>query len=233
MNNEYVYFVLVDVAHIVLLKYFKYFNKDLIEICPPVMSYYITESEATLWDDININHSDRQYKRSKFMENKDLIVRLDDFKILFSFFKNCYHKINLYNPQDTYTFGFIKPTINDYALPYCVKNGIKLVPVIFLEGSLEMLNNEIVNIDNWELAYLKFCCKLMGIKNKYYIENTWQAISIDTLKQYYSPEESIFKELWPKSWKIPQLFNNDTNKPICWIIHPSSSLDYEIIEWYV
>lgn len=176
-------------------------------------------SEAILLDEINENHSDKMYKDTKFTENKDLIVRLEDVKNFCVFLENCYNRVHCFNPQETYPFGFLRST-HGFIVPYYIKNGIKLIPVILFEGALPILSDQIVNVENWELAYLKFCCMLMGFKNKYYFRNTCSMINIDILKQYFSFEEMNFEEFWPTSKEMFELFKCNKNSAYCWILRP-------------
>lgn len=220
LDSQHEYFVSVHIVHIVLLsKSLLYFDEDLIQKCTPVRSYYIMASEANLLNEINENHSDKMYKDTKFMENKDLVVSLEDVKYFCVFLEKCYNRVHRFNPQETYPFGLIKST-NGRIVPYYIMSGIQLIPCILFEEALPILGDQIVNFENWELAYLNFCFMLMGFTNKYYVGNTCSMISINILKQYFAFEQMNFEEFRPTIKGMFKLFKCNKNSPYCWILQP-------------
>ena len=45
-------------------------------------------------------------------------------------------------------------------MPYTVKEGTKYVPLFYFEGETDHLKLKSETVNGWDLAYLKFCCKV-------------------------------------------------------------------------
>ena len=45
-------------------------------------------------------------------------------------------------------------------VPYTVKEGTKYVPLFYFEGETDHLKLKSETVNGWDLAYLKFCCKV-------------------------------------------------------------------------
>ena len=45
-------------------------------------------------------------------------------------------------------------------VPYTVKEGTKYVPLFYFEGETDHLKLKSESVNGWDLAYLKFCCKV-------------------------------------------------------------------------
>ena len=45
-------------------------------------------------------------------------------------------------------------------VPYTMKEGVKYVPLFYFEGETDHLKLKSDKVDGWDLAYLKFCCKV-------------------------------------------------------------------------
>lgn len=101
-----------------LSKYLNYLHQD-IHSCTCVRSYYITETESRLLNDINIKHCDSQFGRSMFT-HKDLVVRLSDVSKFWMFLDVCYRKLSMGNSgAQSEKCGFIR--INkESVVPYTV-----------------------------------------------------------------------------------------------------------------
>ncbi|KAL5239052.1 hypothetical protein ACI65C_006462 [Semiaphis heraclei] len=49
---------------------------------------------------------------------------------------------------------------------------------------------------DWNLANLKFCCKIMGVKDEWFHCDYWPVVSFDHIKNSLPPETD-FKDFWP------------------------------------
>lgn len=57
-----------------------------------VTSYYVTEAESKLLNDINEDHCEGQFGSEKFTE-EDVIIKLEDVQEYYRFLQVCYHKL--------------------------------------------------------------------------------------------------------------------------------------------
>lgn len=76
----------------VLHKYLNFLHQDIYS-CTCVRSYYITEMEARLLNEINQKHCENQFGRDLFTQ-KDLVVRLSDVNKFWNFLDVCYRKLS-------------------------------------------------------------------------------------------------------------------------------------------
>lgn len=101
-----------------LNKYLNYLHQDIYN-CTCVRSYYITDAESRLLNEINQKHCDNQFGRDLFTL-KDLVVRLDDVNKFYTFLDVCYRKLMMGNSgAHSEKCGFIR--INkESVVPYTV-----------------------------------------------------------------------------------------------------------------
>lgn len=101
-----------------LNKYLNYLHQDIYN-CTCVRSYYITDGESRLLNEINQKHCDNQFGRDLFT-HKDLVVRLDDVNKFYTFLDVCYRKLMMGNSgAHSEKCGFIR--INkESVVPYTV-----------------------------------------------------------------------------------------------------------------
>ena len=132
--------------------------------CHCIRSYYITDAEAKLLNEINIKHADLHFGKEAFT-TKDLVVRMSDAKEFYKFLDLCYKKLVCKKSNASDRCGFFR--INrESVVPYTVKDGTKYVPLFYFEGETDHLKLKSDAVDGWDLAYLKFCCKVQGIRNE-------------------------------------------------------------------
>lgn len=191
-------------------KYLSYLHSDLYN-CTCIRSYYITEAESKLLNEINMKHCDQQFGREQFTI-KDLVVRLADSKEFYTFLEVCYSKLtsgtnqNLANSHKPDKCGFIR--INkESVVPYTVKGGLKYVPLFYFEGETENLKLKAEKLEGWDLSYLKFCCKVQGIRNELFASETCSVISLNDIKSYFPPGTN-FEDYWPSKVMDSQLLVN-------------------------
>jgi hypothetical protein len=223
INGEQLKFVSVRMAETQLLSnYLHYLHAD-IYTCTSVRSHFITDSEAKLLNEINQKHVDCIYGKESFFAGKDYIVRLEDVHEFYSFIEVCYKKL-LCNiaPGRREKCGFIRIN-SESVVPYCIKDGQKYVPLFYFEGETENLKHRAVKLENWNLAYLKFCCKVQGIRNELFASDSCTVTSLDDIKNYFPPETN-FEEYWPAKVVDTQLLTNQksshVNPPGAWIRAP-------------
>lgn len=190
-----------------LNKYLNYLHQDIYS-CTCIRSYYITEAESRLLNEINARHCDNQFGRELFT-TRDLIVRLSDANEFYNFLDVCYSKLiqGTCNPKDR--CGFIR--INkESVVPYTVKNDNKYVPLFYFEGETDNLKLKADKLEGWDLSYLKFCCKVQGIRNELFAHDSCSVISLNAIKSYFPPGTG-FEDYWPSKVVDSQLLLNGKN----------------------
>ncbi|KAI8433989.1 hypothetical protein MSG28_012140 [Choristoneura fumiferana] len=195
-------YVAVRMVEIKLLnKYLNYLHADIYS-CTCIRSYYITEIEARLLNEINSRHCDGQFGRDPFTQ-KDLVVRLLDAYEFYNFLDVCYNKLLRGTTNSKDKCGFIR--INkESVVPYTVRDGQKFVPLFYFEGETDNLKLKADQLKGWDLSYLKFCCKVQGIRNELFASETCSVISLSDIKSYFPPGTE-FEEYWPNKVVDSQL----------------------------
>lgn len=204
-----------------LNKYLNVLHQDLYN-CTSVRSYYITDVEARLLDEINFRHCDQCFGKEKF-SMKDLIVRLSDAQKFQQFLDVCYKKLtNCSTPNDK--CGFIRIN-SESVVPYTYRDGQKMVPLFYFEGETDNLKLKADSLSGWDLSYLKFCCKVQGIRNELFASETVAVISLDDIKSYF-PQGTIFEDYWPNKVVDTQLLvaQKSHNSTINWTHPPPKQL---------
>ena len=57
-------------------------------------------------------------------------------------------------------------------------------------------------VDGWDLAYLKFCCKVQGIRNERFAnEDVCKVVALEEIKGHF-PSGTMFEEYWPAKGSI-------------------------------
>lgn len=161
--------------------------------CTYIRSFYVNELEARLLNEINSRHCDYQFGRDAFTV-RDLIVRLSETIQFFHFLEMCYNRVFRGIPTKD-KCGFIR--INkESVVPYTVRDGQKYVPLFYFEGETDNLKQKSDQLKGWDLVYLKFCCKVQGIRNELFASETCSVISLTDIKSYF-PVGTHFEEYWP------------------------------------
>lgn len=203
----------------VLNKLLNYLHQDLYN-CTNIRSYYITETEARLLNEINFKHCDYQFGREQFT-SRDLIVRMSDANEFYQFLGHCYAKlVNNVDPESMDRCGFIR--INrESVVPYTVYNDQKYVPLFYFEGETDNLKQRADKLEGWDLSYLKFCCKVQGIRNELFAHDSCSVISLNDIKNYFPPG-TLFEEYWPKKNLDSQLLisRNSNQQQVQWTRQP-------------
>lgn len=184
-----------------LNKYLHYLHQDIYS-CTCVRSYYITEAESRLLNEINHKHCDSQFGRDMFTL-KDLVVRLSDANKFYQFLDVCYKKLIMGSTGPSDKCGFIR--INkESVVPYTVRDTEKFVPLFYFEGETDNLKLKADYLNGWDLSYLKFCCKVQGIRNELFASDQVAVISLIDIKSYF-PTGTEFEDYWPSKVVESQL----------------------------
>lgn len=192
-------------------KYLSYLHSDIYS-CTCIRSYYITEAESKLFNEINVKHCDNHFGREQFT-CRDLVVRLSDAKEFYKFLDVCYTKLTAGTNANmtggrhkAEKCGFIR--INkESVVPYTVKDDLQYVPLFYFEGETENLKLKAEKLEGWDLSYLKFCCKVQGIRNELFASETCSVISLSDIKSYFPPGTG-FEDYWPSKVMDSQLLVN-------------------------
>merc|ERR1712127_770244 len=158
-----------------------------------------TDSESKLLNEINLKHTDCSYGKEAFT-SKDLVVRLKDAKEFHKFLDLCHKKLVLKKSNASDRCGFFR--INgESVVPYTVKEGTKYVPLFYFEGETEHLKLKSEVVDGWDLAYLKFCCKVQGIRNELFANDVCKVVALEEIKGHF-PSGTTFEDYWPAKGSI-------------------------------
>lgn len=188
--------------HLLLKKYLHNLDADIYRSCTDVRGFVITDLEAKVLNYINDKHYGKDFK---FLAGKDYIVRLEDFCNFYMFIEVCYTKLlcnNTSGHKDKCGFICIG---SESIVPYCTIDSKKYVPIFFFEGDTDHLIPSTLKLVNWHLAYLKFCCKLLGVKAKWFDGDTWLVTDLNHIKSLYPPETE-FEDFWPPHLSDSYLF---------------------------
>ncbi|VVC45061.1 Hypothetical protein CINCED_3A013979 [Cinara cedri] len=220
-NGETLNYVSVQIAETHPLS--KYIISLLVKLytCPAVKSFFITEFEAQLLNNIN---KDQFYGKGQFYGGKDCIVRLEDVKELYAFIEACFKQL-LCNTASARQrkCGFI--SINSkFAVPYSIKDNHKYIPLFCFEGEIDSLSQHAIKLENWDLAYLKFCSRVQGVRNELETSDSCTVVRLDDIKKYFSFDTN-FEEYWPSNVADLQVFPDEKtfNASSSWIRVPDPS----------
>ncbi len=197
--------------------------------CTCVRSYYITEAESRLFNEINHKHCDSAFSREMFTL-KDLVVRLSDATKFYQFLDICYKKLIMGTNGPSDKCGFIR--INkESVVPYTVRDGEKFVPLFYFEGETENLKLKAESLSGWDLSYLKFCCKVQGIRNELFASDSVHVISLVDIKSYF-PTGTEFEDYWPSKVVDHQLLVStprNSNNARHWTKQPQAPPPKQVI----
>lgn len=196
--------------------------------CHCIRSYYITDAESKLLNDINLRHTDCYFGKEAFT-TKDLVVRLKDAKEFYRFLDlvstydvfpsftrsfngrigkeiyctrlfQCYKKLVMKKSNASDRCGFFR--INgESVVPYTVREGVKYVPLFYFEGETDNLKMKSDQVEGWDLAYLKFCCKVQGIRNELFAADICRVVALEEIKGHF-PQGTTFEDYWPAKGSI-------------------------------
>ena len=176
-----------------------------------VPSYFISQQEADLLNEINKTHCAAQFGKNPFTP-QDLVVKLQDVQSFHSFLRTCFKKlVNKHHYHSKYC-GFLRVD-GQGIVPYTVKDTIKYIPLFYFHDETEILKKQTIVISNWELAYLKFCCKIQGIRKELLDTYTCYVVSLEVVRQHL-PNKTLFEEWWPQRTSEVIKLSSTSHPPI-------------------
>jgi len=198
VNGKHLKFVATHMAENgIFKKYLHNIHPYIYTECTPVKAYVITYSEVKILNYINETYYGKG-KEYQYFAGIDYIVRLEDIHNFYLFLEICYEKL-LCNVNSGYKnlCGFIRVNSDPYScVPYFTQDGQKYVPFFYLAGDTEHLRQRAVKLENWNLAFLKFCLKLHTVKKELFPGDSCLVITFDNVKNFYPPE-TLFEDIWP------------------------------------
>lgn len=189
-----------------------YLNTNIYS-CVSVNGYFITVFEAKILNDIYMSCNNERYGDDLLIADKDFIVCDEDVMEFCTFLKVCYKKtISIERPICNERCGFIKLN-SEFVVPYCVKDGQKYIPLFYFEDKVENLSCHSIKIADWDLAYLKLCCEIQGIRNEFFTSDSCLVTNLEEIKNYFSIN-AIFEDYWPDKINETDFHNikNSTKK---------------------
>lgn len=188
----------------VFFQYYMYFTEEIWQYLS-VRAYDITAAEAKLLNEINSDHCDYRFGRDKFTV-ADKIFPLKDALDSYEYITFCYEKLTKPEYISDQRCGFIK--IDETSLvPYVLIEDKKLVPLFYFEGDCEYLETHAVNLKGWDLAYLKFVCKIQGIRRPLFDKEVIEAVELEHVKKFFLPG-TVFEGCWDVDGKKSDLLKS-------------------------
>ena len=176
-----------------------------------IYSYKVTEAEAKLLFEINARHCDNNFGKNETFV-RDFLVQSDEFLNFYSFLTLCNDKMVLKKSNEHDKCGFLRID-GKSDVPYVVFDNIKYMPLFYFEGELGSIARK--EIESWDWAYLKFCCKVQGVKDQMLPKKSCPVISVKDLKTFLPPG-TTFQEYWPSMDYVNKLFSKKTTQSGSW-----------------
>lgn len=138
--------------------------------CINIKSYYVTENEARLLNDINMNHCDYQFGYETFT-TKDVVVSLSDVLTLYKF---------LESSKDIFTYGLAKCGIEwlgfvnisrSHIVPFISKKcqrdltQRRYVPQSLVQNCVLIVKVEKCDMTEWDASYLRMLCVYANLEH--------------------------------------------------------------------
>jgi len=168
-------------------------------------TFSVTQSEARLLNEVNHKHCDSGFGRVTFTK-KDFVIRLEDAKEIHAFFQTCYKKTVLKISTRMDRCGFYRID-GKRTIPFtrCQTTKTRYIPLFYFQGGVErMKSNQIITLKGWDVAYLKLCCVVQGVKPDLFAEEALKVAKFEDIGSYL-PEFTVFEEYWPgpniESWE--------------------------------
>jgi len=141
--------------------------------CINIRSYFMTESEAKLMNEINALHCDSQFGYEAFSP-KDVVVCIRDVYSLKSFLDMSKTIFSRGLTNTNHSLGFVNIS-GSFVVPFITKNTLdapgaaaqvsrKFVPQSMVEQTAAMIKVERVAMDEWDVSYLKMLLIYSGME---------------------------------------------------------------------
>lgn len=200
----------------ILNQYLRLLPDEVIS-CFTLYSFYITEAETRLFNEINLNHTNCYFGKTMFTV-KDLIVRLKDATEVYDFLVLCHERLVKKQIGSEKRCGFVRIG-EESVVPFVLCKSRKLMPYFYFEEVGPDLSLESMQIEGWDYVYLKFCFKVQGIIERLYESDKCKVVALDQIKDFF-PTETTFQEYWPnqETWIIKTRMVASAS----WTIRPST-----------
>lgn len=128
-----------------LNKFLPYLPADIVS-CTCIRSFYITDDEARLLNEINERHCNSVFtKDGGPFTNRDLVVVLTEANQFYEFLETCYRKLVMRQTLVGDRCGFFR--INgESVVPYTVRGADKYVPLFYFEGETDRLKIKSIKV---------------------------------------------------------------------------------------
>jgi len=206
-------FLSVRMTERALLSRFLQVLPNEVVTCPFVHSFRMTEVEARLMNEINTKHADNQYGKESFTI-KDLVVKKEDVDKFYQFLDLCYKKMIIKKSTDKDLCGFLRIG-GTSDVPYADVGGVKHLPLFYFEGEGSIDPDKCLTLTDWDWAYLRFCCKVQGVKDELIADDKCEAVALQELRQYFAPGTS-FVEYWPNKDFISRVVSKKVSRQGSW-----------------
>ena len=179
--------------------------------CSVVYSFKVTEAEFKLLNEVNAMHCDSKFGRERF-NAEDLLVKKDDLIEFYKFLDLCHRKMITKKSTEKDRCGFIRIG-GTSDVPYTQVEGVKFLPSFYFEGELDP--TKCVSLTGWDWAYLRFCCKVQGVKDELIMGDVCEAVALQELRLYFAPGTS-FVEYWPSKDFISKVVSKKMSRQGSW-----------------
>ena len=167
--------------------------------CSRVDSFSVTEDEARLLNEINTKHVDLLFGKDSFT-TKDLIVKVEDAVLFYQFLELCHKKLILKQSYASDKCGFTRiGGLSD--VPHVKVETKNYLPVFYFDGEID---RQCVTLRGMDWAYLKFCCKVQGVRDELIASDVCEAVAVEDMGDYFPPG-TTFVDYWPTKNYINRL----------------------------
>lgn len=176
----------------VLKKHFSEIHPE-IYCCTDVLRYNLTHIESSLFNRINI----KEKLVDPYNGEADQMIRIDDVEQLIEFYDFCVDKVKNGNrvTHDSIC-GFVN--IECFGpVPFTVAYGKMYIPIYYFSAICNHVKTITLSPEEWPMAYLKFCSRLLGYKKESLKRYSRTLIDFDDLKRIL-PANTVYKNCWPK-----------------------------------
>jgi hypothetical protein len=167
--------------------------------CSSVDSFRVSETEAWLLNEINTKHVDLLFGKDSFT-TKDLIVKVEDVVLFYQFLELCHKKLIMKQSAASDKCGFTRiGGLSD--VPHVKVETKNYLPLFYFDGEIDQ---QCVTLRGMDWAYLKFCCKVQGVKDELIASDVCEAVAVEDMRDYFPPG-TTFVDYWPTKNYINRL----------------------------
>nr|XP_016946073.1 uncharacterized protein LOC108021781 [Drosophila suzukii] len=181
-------------AEPVLFKCRNFMHPDIFALCGHMTRLPITSSEMRLLNEINRDHCDGQFSSEKFTL-RDTVIHIIDAYEFYLFLGFCCNKLTRGSRFPWEPCSFIR-IAGSFLVPYIVRNNQKIMPIFFFTRESEPLQSNEEPVTGWDLSYMKFCCRLLNIREELCSGDHLTAISLNEIEDAF-PSGYDCEECWP------------------------------------